>query len=99
MSIALHDYSLAIQFAAGDYSFRSLLWAAMAVASPKELDALKTAFPDLYAEWAQRRQYAAGILPEEEKGLQQLMEAIALDAQTGTVSPKPRLRIVKGGIR
>jgi hypothetical protein len=66
--MSLYDYQVSIQIAIHNYPFYALIQAAMRQADTDNLELLKTAFPEVYAEFRARYNAPGGRLagdPEE----------------------------------
>ena len=60
-----YDYHRSLQLAISDEPFAALIMAAMRRADTNNLETLRNAFPDIYAELAARIDAPNGVLPGE----------------------------------
>lgn len=65
--MSLYDYKKGIEAATEDYPFYALIQAAMRQADNDNIEKLKLAFPDTWAELNARYHAPGGLLPGEEE--------------------------------
>lgn len=63
--MSLYDYKQGLRIGAQDYPFYALIQAAMRQADTDNLERLKQAFPDVWAELLQRYDAPGGVLEDE----------------------------------
>lgn len=83
--MSLHEYQVSIAVSREDYPFYALIMAATRGADPDNLDKLRAAWPERWAELQARYHAPAGMFPDE---MQRFKEANAQQPRYGPSGPR-----------
>ena len=64
--MSLYDYQMSKDICAGDYPFYAIIMAAMRQADTRNLEVLKTTWPDVYDEFIARYKAPGGVLDTDD---------------------------------